>query len=121
MNKYMEMLSINRQKTPTIGDKYMEKYPGNIPVIVHFDDISFSITPSTNTKNKTIQLLVPDETKLNYLMIIIRRNAKIPYVDKICLNINNNKINDTDTVREMYNRNKNYEDGCLHITVRKEI
>ena len=121
MNKYMEMISTNFSKKATIGDKYIEKYPGNIPVIVHFDGIVFASTPTFDTKTRTAQLLVPNDTTLGYLIIIIRRTAKIPYGDIISLYINNNLIIDTDIVKDAYIKNKNMNDGCLHVTARKEI
>ena len=120
MNKLMEMVSTNINKKSTIGDKYIEKYPGNIPVIVHFDGIVFSPTETFNAKTRTSQLLVPNDTTLGYLIIIIRRSAKIPYGDKITLTINDSVIMDTESVNDAYIKNKNINDGCLHVTARKE-
>lgn len=116
----MEMVSSNYNKKTTIGDKYMEKYPGNIPVIVHFDGIIFAQSDAANVKARTIQLLVPTDATLGYLVIIIRRSAKISYSDTFTLMINDNRAIDTETVKDAYIKNKNMIDGCLHVTARKE-
>ena len=105
----------NRDKT-TIGDKYIEKYPGNIPVIVEYNGVNFIVEP----KNKKSQLLVPADTTLAYLVIIIRRSAKIVYSDNIVLYINGIRTTDSNTLSMVYPKYKNINDGCLHITAVKE-
>ena len=111
---------MNKTSKITIGDKYVEKYPDQIPIIVHYNNITFlNGTPSKTTS----QMLVPGDTSLGYLIIIIRRQAKIAYNELLVMSINKTPISttSTDTLSMSYTKYKNPDDGCLHILVEKDI
>ena len=111
---------MNKTTKVTIGDKFREKYPDQIPIVVHYNDVSFlnGIAPK-----KTSQLLVPSNTTLGYLIIIIRRHGKIAYNEPLVMAINrvgNIASSSTEGLTDIYHKHKDADDGCLHIYVEKD-
>ena len=88
-----------------IGDKYLAAYPGKLPLIVFY----------LNIKS---QLLIPDDTRLDYLITVIRRNMKIPHLYSISLLIDNKILISTDSLKTIYSKYRNDCDGCLHLSVK---
>lgn len=105
-------------KNKTIGDKCIETFPDKIPIILHYDNIFQNKNEVQLTK-----LLVPNNIDINHFTIFIRRKIKIPYTEtlEVLINNKNNKpVNIVETISSLYNNNKNPNDGCLHIFLRKE-
>ncbi len=96
----------------SIGKIYIEKYPGNIPIIVHYN---------SESKTATSQLLVPDNNTIANLLIAIRRSRKIPHSIRITLKIDNIEMDGKEILSNIYNKFKNTNDDCLHINVWKKI
>lgn len=94
----------------TIGSKMMEKYPDKIPVIVFYRDIDCNVN----------KYLVPNNTTIGYLLIIIRRNTKLDHSDSLGILVNNIMIPTSETIGNIYTKHRDSTDDCLHIMVTKE-
>ena len=88
-----------------IGDKYLAAYPGKLPLVTYY-------------LNNKSQLLIPDDTRLDYLITVIRRNMKISHINTIALHIDNKILISTDCLKTIYSKYRNDCDGCLHVTVK---
>lgn len=100
----------------TIGSKFLEKFPDKIPVVVHYKDVMLLKSAKTMTSN----LLIPKDNSIGYILVIVRRNFKIPHTQSLFLFVNSTLVDTKDTLDLVYSKYKNPSDGCLHVFVGKE-
>lgn len=95
----------------TIGDKCINTYPNNIPIIVYYENIDMA--------NINHKLLVPNSMTFKAFLILIRRKIKLPHNKSLTAFINNYQVGESDLISSLYLRYKNIHDGCLHIIIHK--
>jgi hypothetical protein len=94
----------------TLGDKCVQLYPKKVPVIINYFHIP----------NKINRFLVDDIITINNILIQIRRKNKMAHTDSIYALINQTIVNNSEIISDLYQKFKNFNDGCLHITIHKE-
>jgi len=104
------------KKSNTIGKDIMQKYPDKIPIVIHYDkEIKFDANMEPSTK-----FLVPYDTTVGYILLMLRQRAKISQNESLSLLINNKLPPISSNIKDLYIKNKNKIDECLHIHVMKE-
>ena len=98
------------ENSMTLGKKCMELHPGKIPIIARYKDFNIE-----NSK-----FLIPNHITVGYLLVLIRGKIMINHDEFLSILINDKLIDTTEYVSTLFNKYKNKDDGCLHITVFKE-
>lgn len=111
--KYEYIIKFKKQKLEEriqISDKIKLKYKNRIPIIVDSDkDIKLD-------KNKYI---VPDNLNIGQFIYILKKRISIKAEQSIFLLCNNILVSNTELIRNLYNKNKEY-DGFLYIIIALE-
>lgn len=94
----------------TIGQKYIEKYPDRIPIIINPQNVNIRKT----------KFLVSNDCTMGYLVVCIRKHMSLKPEESMIIFINNTIPKMTDTLGELHRLNMNPDDYCLHVTVTKE-
>ena len=97
------------EKRVQASDKITLKYPERVPVIVDCKGLSID-------KNKFI---VPNDLTMGQFAFVIKKRIKMNPNETIFLLCNNKLINNTNTINNIYAKNKDY-DGFLYIFVTLE-
>lgn len=97
--------------TKTIGKKCREKFPDKIPIIVSYQ--GFYVRKPSN-------LVISEDSTFEFLSNSIRKHANIPYNEIFNLLVNGNKLENHNILADIYLKNKDPNDDCLHVMVIKE-
>lgn len=104
----------------TIGAACLEKYPGNVPVIVHYKNVVFTDLKSKEAIKHRSNFMIPKNMTVADLILVVRVKSSIQATDALFVFINNSLPCITDTISNIYDRHKNPVDDCLHIVITKE-
>ncbi len=107
LNYIQSFQSIDIDKRVQECVKIRKKYPGRIPIIIDRKD---KISP-TISKNKYI---TPCDITIGEFICIIRKQIKLASSDALYFSINNNLPVMTDTIGQVYEKEKN-KDGFLYM------
>lgn len=105
--------SINTNKKITIGDFAISKYSNRIPVVVHY------LNP-TISNNYYHNLLIRNDSTIGNLIVMLRQKNKISHNELIIIILNNKMVDEFIMIKDLYDKYKKNEDGCLHLNVQKE-
>lgn len=108
---YKKRFSLKIRKTKSYFIR--KEYPNHIPIILEYGQ-GFPIQYRTLAKQK---YLVPECLPVSNFLGVVRKNLSLPPTEALCLIVNNYMVKATNTVREVYDKNKDPEDSLLYITV----
>jgi hypothetical protein len=94
----------------TIGQKYIEKYPDRIPVVVTAKNITISKT----------KFLVPNDCTMGYLIVVLRKYTGLGPEESMITFVGNLIPRVTETLGDIYSKHADPKDYCLHVVVTKE-
>lgn len=92
------------------SNRIINKYPHRLPIICERSKYS-NDCPHID-KNK---YLVPDDFAFGQFIFVIRKRLKLPPEKALFLFINNNVPQNTQSINDIYNSNKD-EDGFLYVS-----
>ena len=99
----------------------LQSYPDRIPIIVHYDNISFCHNGVSTPDTKCRKLLALKTIDVGKLASIIRCNIKISHIESIGIYINGQLVPHDENLEKIYIRYKSPIDQCLHVHAKKEL
>jgi hypothetical protein len=91
----------------------LNRYPDRIPIIVEYSH-DF---PNEFKHLEKQKFLVPNELIINDFLAIIRKYIKLEQTKALCFMCNHKLLCATDTLQQVYTKNKDQEDQFLYIII----